>query len=228
MSICLTNKKRRGRLSLYIAAMSLACNLSASSDWTVSTITSSTIPTGLGGSSVSGPGSINFSSLRGITSSTNGNLYVSDSGHHVIFKGTPNASTGLFDFSVFAGVSDSIGNDNGPKASAKFNEPHGLTISSGSLFIADSSNHKIRKLEFTPGTVSDFAGDGTVGSANGTGTAAQFSFPMDVAVSDVGSGILYVADSANRKIRKIDSAGAVTDLGLTGFTLSDPTINRLW
>ena len=81
--------------------------------------------------------------------------------------------------------------------------------SSGTVYVADYLNHRIRKI--TPAVrmedrmVSTFAGSGTKGFADGTGTEAQFNGPYGVAVGS--SGNVYVADSGNHRIRKITPAG---------------------
>ena len=70
------------------------------------------------------------------------------------------------------------------------------------LYVADYNNNRIRKI--TPaGEVSTFAGSGTAGYTDATGTKAEFNKPSGVAV-DSSSGILYVADHNNHCIRKIE------------------------
>ena len=212
----LKNEKQTN-LRIYIATMSLLCCLNASSDWVVSTINAPTIPSGIGGGSVSGPGSIGFSSLKGITSSIVGDLYIADSSHNVIFRGLYDSSNQSFSFDVFAGVADTFGGDNGSKLTATFKEPHGVTISNGDLFIADSANNKIRKLEFSSGNVSDFVGDtlNNYGNDDGTGSDAKFHLPVDITAKD-SIGTLYVADSMNNSIRQIDSSETVTTVTIPG------------
>lgn len=79
----------------------------------------------------------------------------------------------------------------------------------GNLYVADMMAHTIRKV--TPqGVVSTFAGSGSAGSADGTGTAASFNNPDSIAVD--GNGNVYVADTGNNMIRKISSTGVVTTL----------------
>jgi hypothetical protein len=71
---------------------------------------------------------------------------------------------------------------------------------SENVYVADTNSNKIRKI--TPGgVVTTLAGSGTVGSADGTGTAASFYWPLGVAAD--GTGNVLVADTNNNKIRKI-------------------------
>jgi sugar lactone lactonase YvrE len=103
-----------------------------------------------------------------------------------------------------------LGFAEGTGAVARFYQPTGLAFDAdGNMYVADNQNHRIRKI--TPaGVVSTFAGSGTSGFADGTGTAAQFNSPFDVAVDVAGN--VYVADTYNFRIRKITPAGVVTTL----------------
>ena len=79
----------------------------------------------------------------------------------------------------------------------------------GNVYVGDTWNHLIRKI--TPaGVVTTLAGSGVEGSANGTGAAASFNYPIGVEVDS--SGNVYVADHVNHLIRKITPAGVVTKL----------------
>lgn len=109
--------------------------------------------------------------------------------------------------STFVG-SGAIGNTDGAGTTASFSNFYGITIDPlGNLYVADTENRTIRKITQT-GLVSTFAGSGQISSADGTGTAAGFSFPVDIA-SDT-SGNLYVIDY--NLIRKITPLGVVTTL----------------
>ena len=84
------------------------------------------------------------------------------------------------------------------------------------LFVADAGNHKIRRVEVGTGAVTTVAGSGTADSADGVGDAAQFNNPYGIAISPDG-GALFVTDSGNHKIRRVEVAtGAVTTLAGSG------------
>ncbi|MBL9199276.1 MAG: immunoglobulin domain-containing protein [Opitutaceae bacterium] len=98
---------------------------------------------------------------------------------------------------------------NGPGTAARFNNPVGLAIDkNGVVYVADQSNHAIRRIIGT--TVTTLAGGGpaNLGSSDGTGTAARFNLPSGVAV-DANLNV-YVGDYGNHTIRKITPEGVVT------------------
>jgi sugar lactone lactonase YvrE len=94
------------------------------------------------------------------------------------------------------------GKANGKGKAASFNFPNDVTVDSvGNVFVADSANHLIRKI--TPdGTVSTIAGTGQPGDADGPAAQAQFRLPQGITVDS--KGIIYVADTGNNSIRKIN------------------------
>ncbi|EOD20495.1 hypothetical protein EMIHUDRAFT_208373 [Emiliania huxleyi CCMP1516] len=110
------------------------------------------------------------------------------------------------------GAADGVGD------AAEFDSPYGVALSSdaSALFVADSSNHKIRRVEVATGAVTTLAGSGESGDADGVGDAAQFCSPLGLAISPDGSA-LFVADYSNNKIRRVEVAtGAVTTLAGSG------------
>lgn len=146
----------------------------------------------------------------GIAIDLAGNIFVADSGTHKIRKITPAGFV-----TTFAGSGD-FGHLNGTGTNASFASPRGLAAdSSGNIYVADVGNHAIRKI--TPaGVVTTLAGsfNGSSGSVDGSGTAARFYSPTDVAVDP--SGNIFVVDSIDRKVRKITPAGVVTTFAGSG------------
>ena len=119
----------------------------------------------------------------------------------------------------FAGTAGQLGSADGAGSAARFFGPNAVAVGSdGTVYVADSDNHTIRKI--TPaGITTTLAGShGASGTADGTGAAARFYIPLGVAVD--GPGNVYVADTDNHTIRKITPAGVVTTLagspGLAG------------
>lgn len=140
-----------------------------------------------------------------------GNVYVADMANGVIKKILP---SGLV--STFAG-SGATASVDGVGTAASFSLPTGIAIdAAGYLYVTDAGSNEIRKI--TPGgLVSTIAGDGSAGSADGTGAAASFKSPSYITVDAIGN--LYVADSGNETIRKITPAGVVTTLAGTAGNL---------
>jgi sugar lactone lactonase YvrE len=107
----------------------------------------------------------------------------------------------------------------GPVASAQFNNPQDVAVdSNGILYIADTNNHRIRKIDPTSKTVSTIAGDGMEGFQDGPALQARFSFPMGIAVyEDPANKVsVYVADTGNHRIRKIMDGKVTCIAGLCG------------
>ena len=145
-----------------------------------------------------------FNDVQGVTSDSKGNLFVADYSNDVIRKITPDGVV-----TTFAGTAGQPGVTDGTGADARFSRPTGIaTDSADNLYVADLINNTIRKI--TPkGVVTTFAGSaGVSGYLDATGTNALFYRPRDVAVDSNDN--VYVADTYNKCIRKIDQSRVVT------------------
>jgi hypothetical protein len=181
---------------------------------------------GLSGSADGTGGAARFSSPSGIAVDGAGAVYIADTGNHTIRKIT---AAGLV--TTVAGSAGISGSDDGSGSAARFCSPHGVAVDgSGNIFVADTSNCTIRKIT-AAGVTTTLAGfPASVGSADGTGSAARFGFPFSIAVD--GLDTVYVADINNHAIRKITAAGVVTTLaglaGNPGFTDGTGSVARFW
>jgi sugar lactone lactonase YvrE len=169
--------------------------------------------TGIPGSA-NGSGSVaTFAFPNGVAVDGAGNLYVSDTDNNLVREITPatvNAPTTVI---TFAGTG-SAGSANGSGNVATFDHLLGIAADvAGNVFVSDSQNDLIR--EVTPADqVTTLAGTGSAGSANGSASAATFSFPLGIAV-DANDNV-YVVDRDNNLIREVTSAGEVSTFAGTG------------
>jgi sugar lactone lactonase YvrE len=156
---------------------------------------------------------------------TPGNAYVADTGNNRIRLVNTFDVTSTLSGNGARGFVDGTG---GALGTSEFNGPLGIARdSAGTLYIADTGNNRIRKVDAS-GNASTLAGNGQPGYVDGAGGPtgpAEFDSPMGVAVDTVGN--VYVADSGNSRIRVIDAAGAVSTLagsGVPGFLDGVPDV----
>ena len=118
---------------------------------------------------------------------------------------------------VAGGGEPGFGGDGGPATGARFSFPQGLALDrNGNLFIADRGNHRIRKVS-PDGLVATIAGSDATGGFGGDGgsaTAARLNAPTSLAIGPGGD--LFIADTLNHRIRKIDAGGVITTFAGTG------------
>jgi sugar lactone lactonase YvrE len=143
-----------------------------------------------------------------------GNLFFAETGNHVIRKidTTGNITT-------IAGTgAQGFSGDTGPAISATLDSPQGLTLdTANNLYIADTHNHRIRKLNLTTGTLTTIAGKGTPGFSGDTALATLAQLNLPTALAFDTSNNLYLADTGNHRIRKITAAtGIITTIAGTG------------
>ncbi|WP_068620081.1 stalk domain-containing protein [Paenibacillus tuaregi] len=145
-----------------------------------------------------------FNEPMGLAFDGNGGLYVADSGNQLIrfiHSGT---------VTTYAGKPGTIDPQtgyvpgryaDGNREQAGFNRPRGLAYAKGTLFIADSLNHRIRAVR-TDGHVITVAGKGTPGDSLGPVPEANFNEPTGIAFS---SGTLYITDSLNHSVKALEA-----------------------
>jgi len=150
---------------------------------------------------------------------TAGNLYIADASNRRVRKLTP---AGII--STFAGTGvQGYSGDGGPATSAMLGRPIALAIDgSGNLYIADSGNQDVRRVNLSSGVITTYAGNGTAAFGGDGGPAARASlmFPLGVAADNAGN--LYIADAGNNVIRKVNTLGIITTVagigGQAGFS----------
>jgi internalin A len=106
--------------------------------------------------------------------------------------------------------------DGGPATSATLFAPVGIAISpDGSVYISDTNNHRVRMIDHS-GNISTVAGDGAAGYGGDGGPArsAQLNLPLGLAFDRAGN--LYIADSANNRVRRVDTNGVITTVAGDG------------
>ncbi|MBZ5538692.1 MAG: hypothetical protein LAO31_22320 [Acidobacteriia bacterium] len=122
---------------------------------------------------------------------------------------------------LIAGSTFGFSGDGGPATLAQLANPYGVAVDAGgNLYIADSGNNRVRRV--TPaGVISTVAGDGTrgFGGDGGPATSARLGSPIGVAVDAAGN--LYIGDTINSRVRKVNPAGVISTVagfGANGFT----------
>jgi sugar lactone lactonase YvrE len=162
------------------------------------------------------PSSAKFDSL--------GNMFIGDEGNRRVRR--VDAGTQLIDTIIGTGAAGFFGDD-GPGTSAMLNLPVGQSAQPAGkvcvdptdawLYVADTDNHRVRRLDLQSGTITTVAGNGTAAYAGdgGAATAASLSSPVDVDCDAAGN--LYICDRDNHAIRRVDHfTGIITTVAGTG------------
>ena len=152
----------------------------------------------------------------GLAINASGTVWVADGGNNRIRAFTIGGS-----IETIAGGSTAGWGNGGSAATCEVNGPEAVAVdAAGNIYIADAGNSCIRRIDHAAGTISLFAGTGTVGFSGdgGPATAAAFLTPSSLAFDT--SGNLYIADAADNRIRRIDPSGIISTFagnGLAGF-----------
>lgn len=139
----------------------------------------------------------------------NGNYYIADSANHRVRRVL--RSTGIINTVAGTGTAGFSGEDVSA-VSAMFNNPRGVAIDrAGNLLIADTNNHRLRRVDMVTGRVSTVAGDGRAGFAGDGGAATSASLNAPTSVTVDASGHIFIADTGNDRVRRIDAVtGEIT------------------
>ncbi len=156
--------------------------------------------------------SAKFNGSANIVFDKSGNLFIADEQNNAIREVSASGNVTTVAGSGVSGYLD------GPASTAQFNHPEGMVFdASGNLYVVESANNVVRKINLSTSTVSTYAGStaGTAGFNNGTLSAATFHSPYGIAMD--ASGNMYVADIVNNCVRKITvSTGVVSTFAGSG------------
>ncbi|HSR32545.1 MAG TPA: ABC transporter substrate-binding protein [Anaerolineae bacterium] len=180
-----------------------------------------------------GPGAqARFVGLEGVAIDEQGSIYIAERFGNRIRRISPDGMVSTLAGTGVPGYAE------GPAPSAQFNFPFGIAVDvAGNVYVADAFNHRIRVIHpggaalpappvptgtegslaegsSSAGTVSTLAGDGEAGYRDGPALQARFDRPTGVALS--ATGVLYVADAGNNRVRAISPDGIVTTLAGSG------------
>ncbi len=154
---------------------------------------------------------------QGVAVDSSGNVYIADTANHVVRKVTGGTIT------TVAGINiPGYGGDGAGATGALLANPTALAIdSSGNLYIADTSNNVIRKVT-SSGGISTVAGVGRASSGGDGGPANQAGLNNPEGVAVDAAGNIYIADTLNRRIRKVTAADGtiktIAGTGILGFS----------
>jgi len=120
------------------------------------------------------------------------------------------ATTGLYRLSTLTGGLP-LG-DGGAAANARLNYPEGVAVdASGNIYVADTGSHRIRRIAAGTNTITTIAGARTRGNAGDNGPALQATFDTPTRLLLDGASFLYVLDSGNHRIRRINLTSGIVE-----------------
>jgi len=138
---------------------------------------------------------------RAVAVGPDGSVYICEREGNAIRR--VNVATGIIERVAGTGVADYTG-DGGPALKASFRGPKEMKVdSAGNLYVVDTENHAIRRIDAATGIIQTVAGSGTPGSSGGGGpaTAAKLNRPHGVCVASDGG--FYIGDTLNHRIRRV-------------------------
>ncbi len=177
-----------------------------------------------GDSGDGGPGTeARIQGPKGIVLDGRGGLLIADSGNDRVKR--LDLASGVI--TLVAGTGDAGGaGDGGPATEAQLVEPRTLAVGpDGSIYIAEPKAHRVRRVD-PQGIVSTFAGTGRAGFSGEGGPAARAALNFPRGVGTDAAGNVYIADSLNQRIRRVDAAGVITTVAGRGKACYFSTSNN--
>ncbi len=158
-------------------------------------------------------GGFSASFARSVSVDDSGNVYFLESFGPRLRKISPSGTL----TTVIGNGSVGFSGDGGPATLASLNRPSGFLLQGGSLFVSDSLNRRIRRVDLRTGTIQTISGDGTRASTGDGGPAstAQLTYPGGLAVDSTGN--LFFADVFGNRIRMISTDGTISTRVGSGF-----------
>lgn len=157
--------------------------------------------------------SAQINSPSGLAIDSQGNIYFTEYNNHILRKVDPQGN-----ISTAAGTGTSgCSADPGVITTCRFSFPHGVAIdNNGLIYVVDAGNHKIRRVNGSTGTICTVVGTGSLGYSGDGGSAnsAQLNWPHGMAFDAAGN--MYISDTDNHRIRKVDTNGTITTYAGTG------------
>jgi sugar lactone lactonase YvrE len=165
-----------------------------------------------------------FGATGGAASDAQGNFFVSDTNFHRVRRITPEGR--IFHFAGSPSGQSGVQGDFGSASAARLSRPTAVvTDAQGNVYIADSGNHRIRRVQAGTNTITTFAGNGAAGFNGDGGPATQAALNNPTGLFFDAAGNLFIADRNNHRIRRIDAATkiitTVAGNGTQGFAGDD-------
>ena len=157
----------------------------------------------------------------GVAVDAAGSLYIADEFNNRVRNVSPPAPTFLL--STFAGTGTAGYNGDGAATGAQLYYPTGTAVDlAGNVYIADQSNHRVRKVAAATGLISTIAGTGVGGYSGEAGPATSARLNEPEGVTTDAAGNLYIADMNNQRVRKVAAGtGIITTVagnGVAGYS----------
>ncbi|MBS1854741.1 MAG: hypothetical protein JST11_05200 [Acidobacteria bacterium] len=160
------------------------------------------------------PAGAQFNTPRGVAATPSGSILVADTGNNRVRRYDPGGNI----YTYAGNGNGSYYGDGLPATTASVNHPEGIVLdAAGNLYIADTVDNAVRKV--TPaGVISTIAGTGLPGFSGDGGPAAKAQLNAPRAVAVDGAGNVYIADTANHRVRRIDPNGVISTIAGNGAT----------